>query len=311
MRKTAAAVILSLALPGFVFADLVVGLMPAINSIPLVVAERKGYFAAEGVRVSLSLFTSQLYREAALQSNAIDGSVSDLINAIQGWSSGLGPVVTSATEGSFGLLASPQSGMTELSALARPDGRKIETGLLEGSIVFYVSERILERAGIDPARLALVPIVQVPVRMEMLLAGKVQAACLPEPLATLAAARGARRLGDSDALGTTPGVLLFTRKALAEKGREIAAFYRAYDLAVAEVNAAPDDFRAAIVESCQFPPAVKDSMKIPRFRRAFVPSAEEVLDVARWMSGKGLISVLPSYQDIVSTTFTGSHAGNP
>ncbi len=311
MRKTAVALVLCLALPRLVSADLVVGLMPAINSIPLVVAEKKGFFADEGVRVSLSLFTSQLYREAALQSNAIDGSVSDLINAIQGWSSGLGPVVTSATEGAFGLLASPQSGLDSLSALARPDGRKVETGLLEGSIVFYVSERILERAGIDPSRLALVPIVQVPVRMEMLLAGKVEAACLPEPLATLAVASGARRLGDSDALGATPGVLLFTRKALAEKQRDIAAFYRAYDRAVAEVNRAPDEFRAAIVDRCQFPPAVTDTMKIPRFRPGFLPSAEQVLDVARWMAEKGLITAVPRYQDIISAAFTGPHAGNP
>ncbi|MCX7038338.1 MAG: ABC transporter substrate-binding protein [Spirochaetes bacterium] len=311
MRKALASFVLCLALSGLAFADLMVGLMPALNSIPLVVAEEKGYFAAEGVRVSLSLFASQLYREAALQSNAIDGSVSDLINAIQGWSSGLGPLVTSATEGSFSLLASPQSELSDLSAVARLDGRKIETGLLEGSIVFYVSERILERAGIDPERLALVPIVQVPVRMEMLLAGKVEAACLPEPLATLAVARGARRLGDSDRLGETPGVLLFTRKALAEKQREISAFYRAYDRAVAEVNGNPGAFRAAIVERCELPPEVLDLMKIPRFRPAFLPSAEEVLDVARWMAGKGLIAALPRYQDIVSGAFAGSHARNP
>ena len=47
--------------------------------------------------------------------------------------------------------------------------------------------------------------------MEMLLAGKVEAACLPEPLAT-------------------PGVLLFTRKAMAEKQREIAALPRYQDI---------------------------------------------------------------------------------
>ncbi len=311
MRKALAIFVLGLALPGSIFADLIVGLMPAINSIPLVVAEKKGYFAAEGVRVSLTLFASQLYREAALQSNSIDGSVSDLINAIQGWSSGLGPVVTSATEGSFSLLSSPQSPLADLSAVARLDGRKIETGLLEGSIVFYVSERILERAGIDPERLTLVPIVQVPVRMEMLLAGRVEAACLPEPLATLAVARGAQRLGDSDRLGTTPGVLVFTRKALAEKQREIVGFYRAYDRAVADVNKAPSAFRPAIVERCEFPPAVMEIMKIPRFRPAFLPSVEEVLDVARWMMGKGLITALPQYQDIVSSAFTGSHARNP
>ena len=90
----------------------------------------------------------------------------------------------------------------------------------------------------------------------MLLAGQIEAACLPEPLATIAEARGAQRLADSDALGPTPGVLLFSRKALAEKSREIAAFYRAYDKAVVEVNAHPEAYRDAIVQRCEFPPAV-------------------------------------------------------
>lgn len=311
MRRVVAALLLISASCGPSFADLVVGLMPALNSVPLVVAEEKGYFAAEGVRVELVLFSSQLYREAALQSNAIDGSVSDLINAIQGWNSGLGAVVTSATEGSFGLLASPQSSLSDLSDLSRLSGRKIQTGLLEASIVFYVSERILERAGIDPARLTLVPIVQVPVRMEMLLAGKVEAACLPEPLATLAVERGAHRLGDSDILGVTAGVLVFTRKALAEKPREIAAFYRAYDRAVAEVNRKPEAFRAAIVSKCGLPPAVAGIMRIPRFRSAYLPGPEDVQDVARWMAGKKLVAVLPRYADIVSSSFVGFNARNP
>jgi NitT/TauT family transport system substrate-binding protein len=311
VRRVAPALLLICAFSGPAFADLIVGLMPALNSVPLIVAEEKGYFAGEGVRVELALFASQLYREAALQSNAVDGSVSDLINAIQGWSSGLGAVVTSATEGSFGLLASPQSSLSNLSDLSRLSGRKIQTGLLEASIVFYVSERILEQAGIDPARLALVPIVQVPVRMEMLLAGKVEAACLPEPLATLAVERGARRLGDSDVLGITAGVLVFTRKAVAEKPREIAAFYRAYDRAVAEVNRNPEEFRGAIVERCGLPPAVTGIMRIPRFRSAFLPGPEDVQDVARWMVEKKLVAVLPRYADIVRSSFVGTDARNP
>ena len=90
------------------WADLKVGLMPAYNSIPLVVADKKGLFAAEGLRVELVPFSSQLNRETALQTGSIDGTVSDMINAIQSWSRGFGARVTSVTEGSFSLLSSPQ-----------------------------------------------------------------------------------------------------------------------------------------------------------------------------------------------------------
>ena len=83
------------------------------------------------------------------------------------------------------------------------------TGLLENSTVYYVAERALERAGVDPGTIELVPVAQVPARLELLLAGKVEAAVLPEPLATLAVRQGAQRLADSAADDAASGVLLF------------------------------------------------------------------------------------------------------
>ncbi len=93
-----------------------IGLMPAMNSAPLVVADRAGFFADEGVMVELELFTSQLNRETALQAGRIDGTVSDLINAIQAWARGFPLRVTSASQGVFSLLAAPSSGPASLTA---------------------------------------------------------------------------------------------------------------------------------------------------------------------------------------------------
>jgi NitT/TauT family transport system substrate-binding protein len=292
-------------------ADLTVGLMPAMNSAPLVVADERGYFEAEGVRVTLTLFQSQMYREAALQSNTIDGTVSDLINAIQGWSRKAGTMVTSASEGDFGLLGSPRSTIRDLDGWKAVGTRKVPTGLLEASIVFYVTERLLQAAGADPRSVELVPIVQVPVRMEMLLAGQVEAACLPEPLSTAAVQRGARLLGDSSRLGRAVGVILFTGKALCTKHAEIISFYRAYDRAVADLNADPGAFRTPVSERCGFPAGVRDSLRFPRFRASFVPTAVDVADVASWMKQKGLIDELPSWGDIVVDTFASRNARAP
>ncbi|MGO9310932.1 MAG: ABC transporter substrate-binding protein [Spirochaetia bacterium] len=289
--------------------ELKIGLMPAYNSIPLVVAEAGGIFEAQGVTVSLVPFNGQLERETALQTGALDGTVSDLINAIQSWGHDFGARVTSVTEGNFALLGSPGGPLRSLADWSR--GPRVRTGLLENSIVYYLTEKMLASAGADTSRLELVPIVQLPARVEMLLAGRVDAACLPEPLATLAVARGAHPLADSDGMGTTPGVLLFTKKALAAKAAQIAAFYRAYDAAVDEVDARPDDYRQAIVEGCGFPSAIADVMKVPRFHHAFLPPDSLVTDVGNWMVRKGLTDKRPSYADIVATGFLSDHARAP
>jgi NitT/TauT family transport system substrate-binding protein len=124
----------------------------------------------------------------------------------------------------------------------------------------------------------------------------------------MAAARGAHVLADSDALGVSPGVLLFTKKALAEKRGQIAAFYRAYNGAVDEVNARPEQYRRDIVSGCGFPPAVAETMRIPKFRHAFLPPEPLVADVEAWMMKKGLVERVPAYGDIVAADFLPGNA---
>jgi NitT/TauT family transport system substrate-binding protein len=285
--------------------------MPACNSIPLVVAAAADAFGSQGISVELVSFNGQLERETALQTGALDGTVSDLINGIQSWSHGFCARVTSVTEGNFALLTSPQSAMKSLSDWPRGGSVNVRTGLLENSIVYYLTERMLASAGADPARVELVPIVQVPARLEMLLAGKVDAACLPEPLATLAASRGAHILADSDGMSTTPGVLLFTHRALSGKAASIAAFYRAYDAAVDLLNAGPERYRAVIVSGCAFPPQLTSLLRIPRFRHAFLPPEDLVADVGKWMMNKGLVDKVPSYSEIISAGYISDHARAP
>lgn len=291
-------------------APLRVGLMPALNSAPLVVADRGGYFEREGVAVELELFTSQLNRETALQAARIDGTVSDLINAIQAWGRGFPVRVASASQGIFSLLAAPAAGPGSLAAW-KAAGRKVPTGLLENSTVFYVAERALESAGIDPRTIDLVPVAQVPARLELLLAGKIEAAVLPEPLASLAVSQGARRLADSADDDAASGVLLFREAVLAQRAAEVRAFYRAYDRAAAELNAHPAAWRAAVVEACQFPKPVEAGLAFPRFLPAYLPGEADVRDVAAWMTARGLIASVPRWSDVVAPGFTSTDARRP
>jgi NitT/TauT family transport system substrate-binding protein len=140
----------------------------------------------------------------------------------------------------------------------------------------------------------------VPVRLEMVASGRIEAALLPEPVAQVAVERGANNLVDTTVLDQTPGVLLFTDRALSTKGAEIRALYRAYNRAVEAVNADPDRFRPAIVRLGEFPPVVEDSMFIPTYQPARPPSPPELADVTAWMVEKGLLEGKPAYRDVVA-----------
>lgn len=286
---------------GFAVADksqpLRVGLMPAVNSIPLIVAEHDGLFEANGVTVELVMFHNQLYRESGLQTHAIDGSISDLVNAIAAVSNGFDVRVTSASEGDFALLGAPKGPVQNLEQWKSFSG-KIETGSLEDSIVNYVSDRMLEKLSADPGKIDLVPVLSLPTRIQMLMSGKLQAACIPEPYATLAEMQGAHLIADTRILPSTPGVILFTGKAIIEKPGLIHAFYRAYNEAAARVNANAAAYRDVIVSGGDFPPQVANDLVVPRFAKAQLPTEQAVGDVARWMVAKGLIPKAPSYGSV-------------
>ncbi len=278
--------------------SLTIGLMPAIDSLPLLIAQKEGYFAEEGVSVDLRMFRNQLYRETALQTNEIDGSISDLVNAVYAWRNGTGLRVGSITDGHFALLTSPESTIRSIADWERADS--VEVGLVENSIIYYVAERMLEAAGGSPEHIELVTTMQVPTRMEMLVAGRIEAALLPEPISRVAVGRGAHVLVETDVMEQTPGVLIFTGEALREKRAAIGALYRAYDRAVVDLNARADELRPAIVRLGEFPPAVQDSMVIPEYGPARRPSAAELGDVVDWMISKGLINERPDYDEIIA-----------
>lgn len=276
---------------------LTVGLMPAVNSIPLLVAQADGLFAAHGVKVDLVTFDNQLYRESGLQTHAIDGTISDLVNAVAAVSNGFDVKVTSESEGDFALLTAPNASVRTLGEWKAAKG-KIETGSLSDSIVNYVTDAMLKKLSADPGKVDLIPVLSLPTRIEMLLQGRLQAACIPEPYATLARMKGAHLIADTSILSATPGVILFTGKAISEKAALIRAFYQAYNEAAARVDANPKAYRSTIVAEGGFPPQVTNDLPVPHFAKAQLPSKAAVDDVGSWMVAHRMIARAPSYASV-------------
>jgi NitT/TauT family transport system substrate-binding protein len=110
---------------------------------------------------------------------------------------------------------------------------------------------------------------------------------------------GANPIVDSTALEQTAGILIASGTAIERKQPELRALLRAYNRAVEVVNADPDAYRQIIVEGAGFPPPVSETMRIPLFSTATLPSELLVSDVAGWMMGRGLIDRMPEYDQIV------------
>jgi NitT/TauT family transport system substrate-binding protein len=261
-----------------------IGVLPDADSLPLRVAEAEGLFAAEGVEASLVPFSTAVERDAALQAGAIDGAVSDLLAVALAAQGGFDIAATSLTDGRYGLAVAPLSKVSAVKGLAG-----LPVGISSNTIIQYAAETMLARAGVAEADIRGLAVPKIQLRMELLLAGQLEAACLPEPLLTVARAKGARILESSDDSGLRAGVLVFSKAAREGRLADIAAFYRGYKRAADRIDAAPDSYRGFLVDKALFPAEVRDSFRFVDYKKPRLPSEADVVAVLEWMKAKGLL----------------------
>lgn len=279
--------------------ELKIGVLPDLDSIPLIIAEQNGYFEASGAKITIETFKSAKDRDSALQSGNIDGAISDMLAAAFAAEGGFDVKMTSKTDGSYKLLVNADKGIDSFDKLK---GNQI--AISENTIIEYATDMMLKEGKLNGEDVEKVAIPQMPVRLEMLQNGKVAAATLPEPLASAAMKNGAVLLNSSDKLGINPGVLLFTTKATEEKSEEIKLFYAAYNKAVDYLNKEDKSkYIDGLIEKAGFPADVKDVLVLPKYNNAVLPSQKDFAKVINWLFEKGLIKNNYKYDDLVNSEF--------
>jgi len=276
-------------------APLRVGIMPDADSLPFMLARDRGFFDQEGVKVELILFSNPQERDAAIQAGRLDGAISDLLAAAFLTAAGYDFKVTSLTDGRYGIVASPQSGIKTLAELR---GKRI--GLSVNTIIQYTVDAQFEAAGV-PAEYEAVAVPRMPLRLEMVLGGLIEAASLPEPLLTAAAAQGAVLLSTTDTTGIDAGILLFSKKALDTRLDAVRAFYRAYYRAAVLINADPDAYRDYLVKQASFPESVKDAYRFVNYRRPSLPDDLQIRYALNWLKNRKLLDAELSPADLTDS----------
>ncbi|CFX40881.1 SsuA/THI5-like [Syntrophomonas zehnderi OL-4] len=272
-----------------------IGVMPDVESIPFIIADKNGYFAQEGVKVKIEHFKSAQDRDSALQTGELDGVVTDVLAVVFANEGGFNLKMISSNDGNIELMAGKESGIMSMQDLP---GKSI--GLSTNTIMEYTTDQMLAAAGLKPEDINKIAIAPLPTRMEMLQGGKIDAGILPEPLAGLAVKNGAKVLQSTDRMANKAGAIAFTQKSLKESPQEVKAVIRAYNQAVDYLDKEPlDSFSDYVIKTQGFPPVIKDSLQLPQYRKMALPDENIVADVVEWMRTKNLIKGNYEYADLV------------
>lgn len=282
-----------------------IGTLATEDSLPLWVAEKMGYYSIEGIpKVEIVPFQSAQERDVALASGAIDGFMGDLIAAGNLSASGKGVKVATImlgadqSQGRFGIVVPPQSTVTDLKALAG-----VPVGTSSATIQEYVLDGLMDEVGVAADQVKVEEVKKVPVRFELLMAGKLKAAALPEPFLTLAETGGAKIVGDDTkaAKNLSQTVLLFSDEYLAKSGGRttVDGVLKAWDIAVNDINKNPENYRELLVEKARLPKPLATTYKVQTYPTTVEPSQADVEAVFTWMKAKGYLKTDVAYDQIV------------
>ena len=280
-----------------------IGLLPILDTLPFYVAEKQGYYGAEGVAVELVSVKGAQERDALMQAGEIDGMLADLVAAGL-----LNREQVQVKVVAVAMRAGPDTAMFRiLSAPASPlraagDLAGVPIGISQNTIIEYVTRRLLAAEGLSPDQVQPLEVSAIPVRFEQLMAGQIQAATLPEPLASGAIAAGAHLIVDDTRHPEySQTVLVFSKVAAEQKPDAISRFLRAWSRAVADINSRPGDFADLLIEHGRVPESIRETFPMPKFPDAAPPTEQEWQDVVDWMVTAGLLDHDQRYMDTILT----------
>jgi len=282
-----------------------IGVLPILDALPLYVAESEGFFAEAGVQVTLIPVASAAERDQLLQAGQLDGVINDLV-AVALYNRELPRLLVvryamqaTPTTPQFRILAAGNSAIVSSSDL-----RGVQIGLSQGTVIEYVTERVLQREGLLPTEIVGLAVPKIPDRLALLEAGQLQAATLPEPLASLAVQQGARVIVDDTRYPQfSCSVFAFSREVVTAQPETIRGFLVAIERASALINADKARWDEVLVSRALVPQPVLGAYTLPDYPGSEIPSREQFEDVVGWLQGKALLTADVTYTDSVDGSF--------
>ena len=176
--------------------------LPAIDALILYAAEADGIFKSEGLNIEILPFKSSVEMTAAIRAEKIIGQYANILGTIAQRANGIGLSLaattwhTSPAQRAFGFAVSPKFAdqITSIEVLKGLTG--VSSTRSRGTIIDWMIYRMKNAVNLPEKTLDQIEVAQIPIRLQMLLTGKMQTALFYEPLLTLIESKGGRVIWD-------------------------------------------------------------------------------------------------------------------
>ncbi len=276
--------------------SLTIGAMSSMDFVPIAVAKKMNFFKENGVEIAIEKFYSANDRDAAFQSGNIDGTVIDYTGAILQLAGGIPLKLTSACNAPFAIISSSQSNIHSIEALK---GNTLAVS--RNTVIDFCIDMALASKNLSEQDIQKTEINKIPLRLEMLMKGDIQATALPDPFITIAMNNGCSQVTDMKELGYQVTGIMFSQNAIDTKKDAIKAFYKSYNQGVEYIKTHTiDDIRDILINDIGFPEALVSKVTLPDYTQAQAPTEKDIQTTIHWLRTKKLIpeDITPSILDI-------------
>ena len=282
---------------------IVVGTLATEDILPCWVAQEEGLFANENLNAEIAVFQSASELIAAVSSGSVDFAMTDPMVTASLYASGADVQIrwvtlgADASQGRFGIMtADPDiKSLTDLAG--------VPVGVGSNTILEYVMDTLFERAGVAADQVKTEELQKLPVRYQAMAAGTVKAAALPASLLALGEASGFTVVADDTTGGNiSQSVMISCKNAISTD--TVNAFARAWDAAVARINANPDSYRALLAQKASLPESIAQTYAVSSYPAVELAEQHMIDAVLTWMANKGYLATSISY-DAATGCFQG------
>ncbi len=285
--------------------NLRMAVLPVLDALPMFVAEQEGLVEAQGISVELIPVAAAPERDQLIASGQVDGMINEILStAFSNREKTQLQVVRYARAAAsdaalFSILAAESSEIHTVDQL-----RGVEIGVSEGTIIDYLTDRLLQAEGLAQDAIQTVAVPKINDRMSLLGNGQLKAAMLPEPLSSLAVQQGARLILDDSLHPEYSFSTISFRKALINQHPQaIRAFLTAIEKAVELINQNPTKYNLLLSQQNIVPPPLLEAFIVPQFITASVPSEAQWSDMIDWAKENGLLSEDVAYSESVTDQY--------
>lgn len=209
------------------------GVLPTMECLPFYYADSIGLFDSLGINVRLVTFDAAMDADTAFMKGHIDGIVSDLVKACIWQSNGDTAQVVMVGDLRLWLITAPKARLLKVESLKE----KI-IGITRHSAVDYFADKIMASAKLQSIDLNKPQINNIKLRTSMVDQDQYDGAILPEPFASEAVARGAKRLSSTEDLQVQRLLcVLFDDSISTVRKEDVEKIRKVYDQAVVRLNA--------------------------------------------------------------------------